>query len=166
MTDYEITVAMSDTEPPSASFYAVRGAKGDTGETGATPDIQIGTVETLDAGEAATASMTGTAEEPLLNLGIPQGIQGEQGVQGIQGKTGNGIASAALNADYTLTLTFTDGTSYTTPSIRGAQGEQGETGDKGDKGDKGDTYELTEADKQEIIDAVLDVYPAAESEAY
>lgn len=41
---------------------------------------------------------------------------------------GNGIASARLNQDYTLTLTFTDGTTYTTPSIRGAQGEPGEGG--------------------------------------
>lgn len=38
---------------------------------------------------------------------------------------GNGIASAVLNADYTLTLTFTNGTSYTTPSIRGEKGEKG-----------------------------------------
>ena len=41
---------------------------------------------------------------------------------------GNGIASVALNADYTLTLTFTDGTSYTTPSIRGEKGEKGDKG--------------------------------------
>lgn len=41
---------------------------------------------------------------------------------------GNGIASAVLNSDYTLTLTFTDGTTYKTPSIRGAQGEPGEGG--------------------------------------
>ena len=37
--------------------------------------------------------------------------------------TGNGIAEVRLNQDYTLTLTFTDGTSFTTPiSIRGATG--------------------------------------------
>lgn len=35
------------------------------------------------------------------------------------GIVGNGIASAILNDDYTLTLNFTDGTSYTSPSIRG-----------------------------------------------
>ena len=41
------------------------------------------------------------------------------------GADGNGIASAVLNADYTLTLNFTDGTSYTTPSIRGDKGADG-----------------------------------------
>lgn len=38
------------------------------------------------------------------------------------GNTGNGIESAVLNNDYTLTLNFTDGTSYTTTSIRGTTG--------------------------------------------
>lgn len=44
---------------------------------GATPNLQIGTVETLEAGSEATASMGGTAENPLLNLGIPKGPPGE-----------------------------------------------------------------------------------------
>lgn len=55
---------------------------------------------------------------------------------GQKGDTGNGIKSTVMNDDYTLTIKFTDGTSYTTPSIRG---EKGETGAKGAKGDKGDT---------------------------
>lgn len=74
-----------------------QGPKGDTGEqgpqgpkgdTGATPNIQIGTVQTLEPGQDATASMTGTAENPLLNLGIPKGggavdlAQIEQAVNG------------------------------------------------------------------------------------
>ena len=63
-----------------------QGPKGDTGEigpqgpkgdTGATPNIQIGTVQTLEPGQQATASMTGTAENPLLNLGIPKGEKGD-----------------------------------------------------------------------------------------
>ena len=62
-----------------------QGPKGDTGEIGpqgpkgdigATPNIQIGTVQTLEPGQQATASMTGTAESPLLNLGIPKGENG------------------------------------------------------------------------------------------
>ena len=43
-------------------------------------------------------------------------------IPAIRGTDGNGIVSAELNDDYTLTLKYTDGTSYTTPSIRGEQG--------------------------------------------
>lgn len=49
---------------------------GEPGTDGATPNLQIGTVETLEAGSDATASITGTAENPLLNLGIPKGADG------------------------------------------------------------------------------------------
>lgn len=45
-----------------------------------------------------------------------------------EGQDGVGISDAILNADYTLTLTFSDGTSYTTPPIRGRQGEPGPIG--------------------------------------
>ena len=62
-----------DTGKPS------RGDKGDPGQTGATPNIQIGTVQTLDPGSQATASMSGTPENPLLNLGIPKGEKGDPG---------------------------------------------------------------------------------------
>ena len=51
------------------------------------------------------------------------------GVPTVKGDTGNGISSAILNDDYTLTLTFTDGTTYKTPSIRGEKGEKGEKGE-------------------------------------
>ena len=58
------------------------GAKGDKGDTGATPNLSIGTVTTLEAGQNATASMVGTAESPVLNLGIPRGAKGEPGQGG------------------------------------------------------------------------------------
>ena len=58
------------------------GAKGDKGDTGATPNLTIGTVTTLEAGQSATASMGGTAESPVLNLGIPRGAKGEPGQGG------------------------------------------------------------------------------------
>lgn len=47
------------------------------------------------------------------------------GAQGIRGETGTGIDSITLNQDYTLTIHMTDGTSYTTTSIRGATGPTG-----------------------------------------
>lgn len=55
------------------------GPRGETGPTGATPNIQIGTVQTLEPGQQATARMTGTPENPLLNLGIPKGEKGDPG---------------------------------------------------------------------------------------
>ena len=76
------------------------------------------TVSATTLAEGSSASVEKTVIGGVYNLdfGIPRG------------NTGNGIASAELNNDYTLTLTFTDGTSYTTPSIRGAQGPQGPSG--------------------------------------
>lgn len=54
------------------------------------------------------------------------------------GNKGNGIKSATLNDDYTLTLTFDDDTSYTTPSIRGETPV------------KGEDY-FTNSDKEELV---------------
>lgn len=54
------------------------------------------------------------------------------------GPRGVGIADVELNADYTLTVTLTDGTSYTTESIRGEQGEQGVQGQPGTPGQPGE----------------------------
>ncbi len=64
------------------------------------------TVETLAPSQSATASY----ENGVLHLGIPKG------------ETGNGIQSATLNQDYTLTLTWTNGQSTTVGPIRGATG--------------------------------------------
>lgn len=46
---------------------------------GTTPNLTIGTVETLDAGTSATATITGDKENPVLNLGIPKGADGQGG---------------------------------------------------------------------------------------
>ena len=56
---------------------AVKGETGATGATGATPNLTIGTVTTLAAGTNATATITGSAENPKLNLGLPRGADGE-----------------------------------------------------------------------------------------
>ena len=55
---------------------------GEDGTIGATPNVQIGQVTTLEPGQQATASMTGTPENPLLNLGIPRGAKGDPGEGG------------------------------------------------------------------------------------
>ena len=49
------------------------------GEDGVTPNLTIGTVETLPSSSEATASITGDKENPVLNLGIPKGADGQGG---------------------------------------------------------------------------------------
>lgn len=54
-----------------------QGPQGVKGDTGATPALSMGTVTTLPAGSDATASFGGTAEAPVLNLGLPEGADGD-----------------------------------------------------------------------------------------
>lgn len=66
----------------------LKGAKGDTGlqgeqglpgKNGVTPNIQIGTVTTLESGKQATVTNSGTLENPIFNFGIPKGQDGTGG---------------------------------------------------------------------------------------
>lgn len=77
-----------------------------TGDTGATPDMTIGTVQTLPAGSSATASITGTAEDPVLNLGIPKGDQGVKGNTGATPALSVGTVQT-LGEDDPATVTIT-----------------------------------------------------------
>ena len=52
------------------------GPTGPTGADGATPTFTIGTVTTGDPGTEATANITGTSPNFILNLTIPQGPTG------------------------------------------------------------------------------------------
>ncbi len=62
---------------------------------------------------------------------------------GISGNPGRGISSVELNNDYTLTITFTDRTSITTSSIRGAQGVGIQSVEKTNTSGLVDTYTIT-----------------------
>ena len=78
------------------------GAKGDKGDTGATPNLTIGTVSTLEPNTDATATITGTAEEPVLNLGIPKGEQGDVNLSQLEALLPTETASGEI-------VTITDG---------------------------------------------------------
>lgn len=54
-----------------------RNIMGPEGQKGDTPNFSIGTVTTGDPGSPAAASITGTPENPVLNLTIPKGNTGE-----------------------------------------------------------------------------------------
>lgn len=61
------------------------GPQGDPGATGATPNLQIGTVATGNPGTDVEASISGTAENPMLNLKIPRGADGSGSVSKVDG---------------------------------------------------------------------------------
>ena len=92
-TDAKVENVGTDTNA-KLKFTIPRGAKGDNGrdgtdgENGVTPHFNIGDVITLLPSEQATASITGTDAEPVLNLGIPQGITGQAGQNGTNGTNG------------------------------------------------------------------------------
>lgn len=70
-------------------------------------EIENLSVEVSTGAEGTDASVTYTPSTGILSFEIPRG------------NTGNGIASCVLNADFTLTINYTDGTSMTTVPIRG-----------------------------------------------
>lgn len=166
-----------------------RGQTGETGPTGATPSFSVGTVSTLQPGESATASVTGTDENPVLNLGIPQGLRGEQGPTGQTGQTG--ATGATPNITIGTVGTLSPGSSATatitgTPEnpvlslgipegLAGQNGQDGHDGQDGRDGQDGytpvrGTDYWTAADQQAVIDAavaaVLAAYPAAEGVSF
>lgn len=116
--------------------------------------MSVGTVRTLEAGQPATVTNSGTSTDAIFNFGIPQGIQGiqgpqgergiqgEQGIQGIQGETG------ATGATPNITMTATaDAVSSENPSVNITKSGTAEnpsfalafSGLKGLKGDTGAT---------------------------
>lgn len=105
-----------------ADLKGIAGAKGDKGNTGATPNLQIGKLMTLDSGSNATATITGTAENPLLNLGIPKGAKGDKGDTGSSSGstlviTNISGTTLALTTDKYQTATVVDGTEITLPAV-------------------------------------------------
>ena len=78
-------------EPGAPGARGEKGEKGDPGRdgspgaTGATPRFTV-TAVTGEAGTAASVTQSGTAENPMLEFTIPQGMKGDTGAKGDPGK--------------------------------------------------------------------------------
>lgn len=65
------------TDGSTSTFTVTNGLNGKDGTDGITPNIQIGTVTTLEPNQQATVERTGTDAEPVFNFGIPKGEKGD-----------------------------------------------------------------------------------------
>ena len=114
--DGTLTITMTDgTSYTTEALKGDKGDKGDTGERG----VSIVSFDVTGQTDVSVIYTVTFSDDTTQDISVPKGPQGDTGL------TGNGISSTALNSDYTLTIAYTDGTTYTTPSIRGAQGAQG-----------------------------------------
>ena len=81
-------------DPGAPGARGEKGEKGDPGKdgspgaTGATPRFTV-TAVTGEAGTAASVTQSGTAENPMVEFTIPQGVKGDTGAQGEKGDKGD-----------------------------------------------------------------------------
>ena len=118
---HEVTVTDADGDH---EFDVLDGEKGDKGDTGAKGE------DGAD-GYSPTVGVSSITGGHRITITDANGTQTVDVMDGDKGDTGNGIASVVLNDDYTLTINYTNGQSYTTTSIRGAKGDKGNTGATG-----------------------------------
>ena len=80
-------------DPGAPGARGEKGEKGDPGRdgspgaTGATPRFTV-TAVTGEAGTAASVTQSGTAENPIVEFTIPQGMKGDTGEKGEKGEPG------------------------------------------------------------------------------
>lgn len=140
-TDYGLKITVTDVNG-TREYEIYDGQKGETGDTGQTPNIQIGIVETGAERSEAEASMTGTPEAPILNMTIPRGDTGAKGDTGEKGDTGTTF-TPYVSSSGVISWTNDDGKENPEPiNIKGDTGDKGDKGDKGDTGDRGKDFHI------------------------
>ena len=107
------------------------GQDGQDGAPGAAATVAVGSVTTLDPGEEATVTNTGTPNAAVLAFAIPRGAKGDTGPQGPQGAQGPQGEKGDKG----------DAGPQGPAGKDGVDGQDGATGPQGPKGDKGDPGE-------------------------
>ena len=112
-------------------LQGLQGVEGPKGDPGVTPNIQVGTTTTLEAGSQATVTQRGTAENPIFDFGIPRGADGSGSGSGENGAT----YTPNVSEDGMLSWTNDKGLPNPDPvNIKGPQGDPGEDGTNGANG--------------------------------
>lgn len=133
--DSSFTIILTD-----GTEYTTEPLKGDIGIT---PNLSIGTIQTIAPGMDASVIISGTPEEPILNFRIPRGAVGEKGETGTVPNISIGtVQNLSPESNAYVTRTGPDQAPiFHFGIVKGQTGEQGPQGIQGPKGDKGDTGE-------------------------
>lgn len=70
-------------------------------------------------GEDPSVELVWTDDSVQFNFTMPQGLPGPEGPQGVS------ISSITFNQDYSMTITLSNGQTYTSSSLRGPEGPEG-----------------------------------------
>ena len=105
-------------DPDTSAWVNIGELKGPKGNTGATPSLSIGTVQT---GSSSAVTITGTTDYPVLNFTLEQGDKGDTGNAGTiaVGSVTSGATASVTNSGTSTAAVF----DFVLP--------------KGDKGDQG-----------------------------
>ena len=167
----------------------LQGAKGEDGAPGAAGESGATFIPSVSAaGVISWSNDKGLTNPPSVSIKGPQGDKGDPGAKGDKGADGapgvQGEAGMAATISVGIVSTGEPGTqaSVTNAGTDSTavlnfvipRGEKGETGAKGDTGATGEAGHtpvkgvdyFTDADKSEMIQAVLDALPAAEGASY
>lgn len=170
----------------------LQGAKGEDGAPGAAGESGATFIPSVSAaGVISWSNDKGLTNPPSVSIKGPQGDKGDPGAKGekgdkgadgapgVQGEAGMAatisvgiVSTGEPGTQASVTNAGTDSTAVLNFTIpRGEKGEAGAKGDTGATGEAGHTpvkgvdY-FTDAEKSEMIQAVLDALPAAEGASY
>ena len=120
--------------PGASAKWVLIAAKGEQGVKGDTATVTIGNVATGEAGSEVIVKNVGTENDAILDITIPQGIQGIQGIQGEAatisvGTITTGEAGSAAVVENVGTANDAIFNFVIPQGIQGIQGPKGEKGD-------------------------------------
>jgi hypothetical protein len=140
----EAWVDTTDPQKPLFKVYeggswftvSTEGLKGEPGVTGNAATVAVGTTTTLEAGESATVSNSGSSSAATFNFGIPQGVKGEPGAGGSTGTSATVDAgtATALGSNEAPTVSNSGTTSAAVFDFGIPAGDKGEPGAAGADG--------------------------------
>ena len=106
---------------------------GSAGPPGAAATIAVGTTTTLDAGNPATVSNSGTSSAAVFDFGIPKGPKGDPGAAGA-GATVAAGTTTTLPAGSSATVTNSGTSTAAVFNFGIPKGDKGDTGSSGADG--------------------------------